>query len=100
MVSESKKQEVKKIRELIEKYPVIGILDLFKMPSRQLQFIKKSLRGNALLKMSKKRLIKLALKDVKGKKDIERVDKSLVERFPHCIHRYLIDFILTIEPLR
>ena len=75
MVSERKKQEVNEIRELIEKYPVIGILDLFKMPSRQLQFIRKSLRGNVLMKMSKKRLIKLVLKDVKGKKDIEKLDK-------------------------
>jgi len=75
MVSERKKQEVNRIRELIEKYPVIGILDLFKMPSRQLQSIRKSLRENVLMKMYKKRLIKLALKDVKGKKDIEKLDK-------------------------
>jgi len=75
MVSERKKQDVKRIRELIEKYPVIGILDLFKMPSRQLQSIRKDLRGNVLMKMCKKRLIKLALKDVKGKKNIEILDK-------------------------
>jgi len=75
MVSERKKQEVNRIRELIEKYPVIGILDLFKMPSRQLQSIRKDLRGNVLMKMCKKRLIKLALKDVKGKKNIEIFDK-------------------------
>jgi len=77
MVSERKKQEVKKIKELMEKYPVIGMLDLFKMPSRQLQSIRKSLRGNVLMKMSKKRLIKLVLKDVKGKKDIEKIDKFM-----------------------
>lgn len=75
MVSERKKQEVNKIREMIEKYPVIGMLDLFKMPSRQLQFIRKNLRGKVLMKMCKKSLIKLALKDVKEKKDIEKLDK-------------------------
>jgi len=75
MVSERKKREVNRIRELIEKYPVIGILDLFKMPSRQLQFIRKSLRRNVLMKMCKKRLTKLALKDIKGKKDIKKLDK-------------------------
>lgn len=75
MVSERKKQEVNRIRELIKKYSVIGILDLFKMPSRQLQFIKKNLRGKVLIKMCKKRLTKLALKDVKSKKDVEKLDK-------------------------
>jgi len=75
MVSERKKQEVNRIRELIEKYPVIGILDLFKMPSRQLQFIRKSLRENVLIEMYKKRLIKLALKDMRSKKDIEKIDE-------------------------
>ena len=73
MVSEKKKREVSKIKELIEKYQVIGILDLFKMPSRQLQNIRKSLRGDALIKMSKKRMIKLALENIKEKKEIQKL---------------------------
>ena len=75
MVSERKREEVRKIRELMEKHNVIGMLDLFKMPSRQLQFIRKTMRGNSLMKMCKKRLIKLALKDIKGKKNIEELNK-------------------------
>lgn len=80
MVSEKKKKEVLEIKELIEKYPVIGILDLFKMPSRQLQNIRKSLREAALIKMNKKRMIKLALESVKEKKEIQKLyDTSVKE---------------------
>jgi len=72
MVSKKKLDEVKKVKELVGKYPVIGVIDLFKMPSRQLQAIKKELRGKALMRMTKKRLIKLVLEDCK-KKDIKKL---------------------------
>lgn len=75
MVSEKKKQGVVEIKQLVEKYPVIGMLDLFKMPSRQLQYIRKSIRGNVLLKMCKKRVILLALKDIKSKEGIEKLNE-------------------------
>jgi len=75
MVSEKKKQELVKLKETLEKYPVIGIIDLFKMPSKQLQDIRKSLRKEVLIKMSKKGLISLALKDVKNKKNIEKLNE-------------------------
>jgi len=74
MVSEKKKREVVEIRELIKKYPVVGVLDLFKMPSRQLQFIRKVLRDSVLIKMCKKSVMNRALKDVKEKKNIEKLD--------------------------
>jgi len=73
MVREEKKEELEKIKELFKKYPVIGILDLYKMPSRQLQAIKKSLRENALIKMWKKRLIKRTLDNIKDKKNIQKI---------------------------
>ena len=72
MVSEKKKQEVVEIKELIEKYPVVGLIDLFKMPSRQLQFIRKSMRNDALIKMCKKSVLLLALKNVTKKKNIQK----------------------------
>jgi len=75
MVSEKKEKEVKEIKELIEKYPVIGVLDLFKMPSRQLQSIKKELRGKVKIRMYKKRLVKLALERVKNKKNIKKLNE-------------------------
>ena len=75
MVSEKKKQSVVELKQLIEKYPVIGIVDLFKMPSRQLQYIRRNIRGNVLIKMCKKRVITLALKDLKGKEGIEKLNE-------------------------
>ena len=73
MVSEKKKQEVAEIKELIEKYPVVGLIDLFKMPSRQLQTIRKTMRKDALIKMCKKSVLLLALKNVTKKKDIQKL---------------------------
>lgn len=57
MVSKKKLTEVEEIKKMIGKYPVIGMIDLFKMPSPQLQSIRKLLRGKAVIKMYKKRLI-------------------------------------------
>jgi len=74
MVSEKKKQEVVTIKEMIEKYPVVGVIDLFKMPSRQLQSIRRNLKGNALMSMHKKRVISLAIKEIKDKENIEKLN--------------------------
>jgi len=73
MVSERKKREIEEIKKMIEKHPVIGILDLFKMPSPQLQSIRKSLRGNVIIKMYKKSLISRVLKEIKSKEGIEKL---------------------------
>ena len=67
MVSKKKLTEVEEIKKIIEKHPVIGMIDLFKMPSAQLQSIRKLLRGKAIIKMYKKRLISRAF-DEKLKK--------------------------------
>jgi large subunit ribosomal protein L10 len=75
MVSERKKQELAQLKETVENYPIIGIIDLFKMPSKQLQYIRKNLRREVLIKMSKKGLINLALKDIKNKKNIEKLNE-------------------------
>lgn len=61
MVSEKKKLAVEQLRDELKIYPVIGILDMFKLPARQLQEIKDSLRGKAIIKMTKKNVIKLAI---------------------------------------
>lgn len=74
VVSEKKKQKLKEVREDLKKYPVIGIIDMFKLPGRQLHEIRNKLRDEAVIKMVKKRIIKLALKDC-GLKGIEEMDK-------------------------
>jgi large subunit ribosomal protein L10 len=57
----------------MEKYPVVGLIDMFKMPSRQLQSIRKSMREEALIKMCKKSVLQLALKKVTDKEKIQKL---------------------------
>lgn len=76
MVSEKKKQTLKEVREDLKKYKVIGIIDMFKLPAKQLHDIRNKLRKDAVIKMVKKRIIKLAFKDC-GLKGIEELDKHI-----------------------
>jgi large subunit ribosomal protein L10 len=75
MVSENKKAAVKKLEAEFKKYSVIGVVDMFKLPSRQLQEIRDSLRGKAIILMTKKNVIKLAIENagVAGLKNLENV---------------------------
>lgn len=61
MVKESKLKAVEELRSIIEKYPVFGIIDMFKLPSRQLQEIKKKIRGKGMITMTKKTILKFAI---------------------------------------
>lgn len=72
MVRKEKREEVRKLKELIDEYPVIGVVDMFKLPSTELQKMRKDLHGKAKIKMSKKILMKFALE--KSKKDIEKLE--------------------------
>ena len=57
-----KKEKVEEIAAKIKAVPVVGILDLRGVPSKQLLQIKQSLREEAEILMSKKRLMQRALK--------------------------------------
>jgi len=78
MVSERKKLAVKKLEEELKKYPVIGILDMFKLPARQLQEIREKLRGKAVIKMVRKSSLKFAIENSKidGLKKLEEQIKN------------------------
>ncbi|MBI4018342.1 MAG: 50S ribosomal protein L10 [Candidatus Aenigmarchaeota archaeon] len=52
-----KERELEELVRLIKAYSVVGILNMHKMPARQLQKIRDSLRGAAVMKMSKKNLL-------------------------------------------
>jgi len=67
MVSQKKIAEVEEIIRTAKEYPVIGLVDLYKMPSRQLQLIRKDVRNNVIIKMYKKRLIERAFKELNKK---------------------------------
>jgi len=64
-VAEWKKEEVKNLTKLITDNPVVAVVNLDGLPSKQLVKIKNSLRGTATIKMSRKRLIERALDNAK-----------------------------------
>ena len=65
MVSKEKVQIVKEVGEFVEKYQVVGILNMHKLPSRQLHSIKEKMKGKAKIKMVKKKLVERILKQAK-----------------------------------
>lgn len=67
-VAEWKKEEVSELKGLIDSYDVVGIVDLLNIPAKQLQEMRKSLKGKAVIRMSKKNLIDLALEDCEAEK--------------------------------
>lgn len=70
MVKEEKIKLVEELKNLIESYETIGLIDLVKMPSKQLQEIRKKIRNDALLKVAKKNLLRIAMEKVE-KKDLK-----------------------------
>ncbi len=76
MLKKNKPEEVQKISELIDRYSVVGILNMHKMPTRQLQKIKDSLRGSAVIRMGKKRLLVRAFE--KSNKKLDGMKEKIV----------------------
>ena len=71
MAREEKIAGTEKLKKMIDESPVIGLIDMFKMPSKQLQEIRRSMRGKANILMTKKALLKLAIKDSNKEKKEE-----------------------------
>ena len=73
-VAEWKKKEVEKVTKLLNDNNVIGIIDLHSLPSSQFQAIKKKLRGQAEVKITKSLFIRRALEKVKDNEKKKLVD--------------------------
>lgn len=63
------------------KYKVISIGDVTSLPSKQFQNIRKKLKENVLIRVSKKRLIKRAIDSIK-EKDLKPLEKYLENCIP------------------
>ena len=72
LLKNQKPEAVKKLAEMINKYNSIGIVNLHKMPAKQLQKIRHALKGKAEIKISRKTLIKKAIES-SNKKDISKL---------------------------
>ena len=71
-----KKEEFKK---LIAEYPIVGVVNLQDLPTQQLNQMRKQLRGKGvLIKMTKAKIIKLAIAGIKdSKKGIEQLEEHM-----------------------
>ncbi len=67
-IAEWKKDEVKELKDLIADAKVVGVVNLLNIPARQLQEMRKSLKGKATLRLSKINLMNLALEDCNDEK--------------------------------
>ena len=68
MLKENKIKLTEEIRDSINESSVIGIIDMHKTPSRQLQQIRKELREKAIIRMIQKSVLIRALDGVKDEK--------------------------------
>ena len=60
-VSSWKKKEVEELKRLAGQYPVIAIADLANFPASLFQILRKKLHGNAVVRVSKTKIIRRAL---------------------------------------
>jgi large subunit ribosomal protein L10 len=75
-VAEWKITEVKEMEKFIDQKRVVGIVDIESLPSKQLQEIRKKLRGKADIKVSKSILIKLAIDNLK-RADLKKLEEYM-----------------------
>lgn len=77
-VSEFKKKVVDDFVKLLKEYTIVGSVDMENLPASQLQNMRKKLRDKAVLIMTKRRLIKIAIDKVKDeKKGVEKLKDYL-----------------------
>ncbi len=67
-IAEWKKDEVKELKGLIAESEVVGIVNLLNIPAKQLQEMRRSLKGKANIRLSKINLMNLALEDCNDEK--------------------------------
>lgn len=76
MVSESKKQEVQGLVNDIKGYPMVGVVNFQNLPTQQLQQMRALLLKNDVkIVMSRKKLLKLALKESKQENAEQLIEK-------------------------
>ncbi len=84
-VNPQKKVEVENIKKTIKEYPVLGIINLENLPAAHFLKIKHKLRDRIFIKITKKRLMKLAFDQLeKEKKDIAKI-KPLLKGIPALV---------------
>ncbi|PIN79496.1 50S ribosomal protein L10 [Candidatus Woesearchaeota archaeon CG10_big_fil_rev_8_21_14_0_10_34_8] len=80
-ISANRKEKEKTVDEfakLLEEYPIVGVVNMMSLPTKQLQNMRAQLRQTVVLRMTKHRLIKRAIEKAKAKKQgIEQLEEYL-----------------------
>src|SRR3989338_4643984 len=77
-VAQYKKDLVSNLVNLINQYPIIGVVNMENLPAPQLQVMRAQLRGSFFITMTKRMLMKLAIEQTKSKKNgIEKLEAHL-----------------------
>jgi len=72
-----KKDNVAVLSKYMKEYPVVGIVNVENLPSKQLQVLRLKLRKDALITMSKKVLIRRAIESMKEKKGFDKLSATI-----------------------
>jgi len=76
MGREEKIKAIEELRKIIDEFPVIGIIDMNKLPSRQLQEIRRKTRNGTIIRTVKKSILNFAIKQ-SSKEKIQELDKIM-----------------------
>jgi len=76
MVKEAKLAAVEQVKKTLAETPVIGLIDMHKAPSKQMQKIRNGLRGKAVIKMVKKSILTHAIESMSDEK-IKQIETYL-----------------------
>ena len=77
-IAEFKKEEINRLKNIIQKYKVIAVADMTGMPSVQLQKLRSSVKDSVLITMSKGRLIKIVFDELQSKiKGLDELKKQV-----------------------
>jgi large subunit ribosomal protein L10 len=73
-IPEAKKKLIAEFVNLAKEYPIVGAVNMENLPTKQLQNMRAQLRAKVVLKMSKRRLMKIALEEAaKDKPGLEQL---------------------------
>ena len=64
-----KREVVEELMGMFDRYPVVGVLDVADLPAAQFQQIRRQLRGQAEIVVSKNTLLRLSIEQAAGRKD-------------------------------
>tara|TARA_Y100000310_G_scaffold269548_1_gene282824 strand:- start:1078 stop:2592 length:1515 start_codon:yes stop_codon:yes gene_type:complete len=82
-VADYKKEVVKNMVELFGQFPIVGVLNMEDLPTAQLQKMRGKLREKMTMFMTKKRLMKIAIKEVeKSKPEVGKIVELIEKGMP------------------